>query len=50
VPVGFENVSEYKPPIQISKQEGFHHPGNAIASTSVTHEHLDANFVLQDIA
>jgi hypothetical protein len=50
VPIGFENVSEDKPPIQISKQEGFHQPGNAITSTSVTHKNIDANFSLQDMA
>jgi hypothetical protein len=50
VPEGFENVSEFRPPIQISKQEHFHHPNTAIASTSMKHKDINATFSVQDNA
>src|SRR5882762_5380510 len=49
VPNDFENVSEFKPPIQISRQEGFHQTDTVIASTSMRSKDINANIsILQD--
>ena len=50
VPDGFENVSEFRSPIQISKQDGYHPPDIPISSTSAKDKDTNAHISLQDIA
>lgn len=48
VPLGFEDVSEIEPPLEISRRDGFHSLGTAIASNSMRKNDIGANISVQD--